>query len=157
MHIGVIFDSVYGNTRQVATAIAEGLAHGNTVDTLTVTEARDADLSSFDLLIIGSPTRGFRPTPATSDFVAGLKPSITRAVKAAAFDTRIALADIHPAPLRWVVEAGGYAADRIQMLLSERGFALAGKGAGFEVSGTEGPLKAGELERAADWARALAA
>lgn len=157
MHIGVIFDTVYGNTRQVAAAIAEGVANGNSVDMLTVTEARDADLSSFDLLIIGSPTRGFRPTPATSDFVAGLKPSITHAVKAAAFDTRIAPADIHPAPLRWVIEAGGYAADRIQMLLEERGFVLAGKGAGFEVSGTEGPLKAGELERATDWARKLAA
>lgn len=156
MHIGVIFDTVFGNTKQIATAIADAMAEGNSVDMLTVTEARDADLSSFDLLIIGSPTRGFRPTPATSEFIAGLKPSITRAVKAAAFDTRIAPADIHPAPLRWVIEAGGYAADRIELLLKERGFAIAGKGAGFEVSGTEGPLKPGETDRAGGWARALA-
>ena len=157
MHVGVIFDTVYGNTRQVATAIAQGVADGNTVDMLTVTEARDADLSSFDMLIIGSPTRGFRPTPATTDFVAGLTPSVSRTMKVAAFDNRIAPADIHPAPLRWVVEAGGYAADRIAMLLEERGFVLAGKSAGFEVSGTEGPMKNGELERASDWARQLAA
>lgn len=153
MRIAVIFDSVFGNTAQVASAICEAVSHGNETQLLRMEQARSLAADAWDMVIVGSPTRGFRPTPATSEFLESLPRA--NLVRAAAFDTRMALEDIHPAPLRWVVEAGGYAADRIDTQLTGKGFQRAGEPAGFFVSGTEGPLKPGELERARSWAKTL--
>lgn len=75
---------------------------------------------------------------------------------AAAFDTRIDLETITPISLRWVVDAGGYAATRIASSLARHGFTIKGAPEGFLVSGPEGPLKDRELERAADWSLTLA-
>jgi flavodoxin len=152
MKVVIVYDSVFGNTAKVAKAISDAFGTGSTVSLLTVQDAGNADLSDTDLLVVGSPTRGFRPTPLTSEFVESLAMSEGKA--AAAFDTRIDTETINPAPLRWVVEAGGYAADRIASSLKHRGYQLMGT-AGFLVTGTEGPLKDHELERAAEWARGL--
>lgn len=153
MRIAVIFDSVFGNTAQIASAIGDALAAGNETQLLTMEQAKTLALDAWDMVIVGSPTRGFRPTPATSEFLESLPRA--KSVRAAAFDTRMALEDIHPAPLRWVVEAGGYAADRIDTQLTGKGFERAGEPTGFYVAGTEGPLKPEELERARNWARTL--
>lgn len=155
MAIVIVYDSVFGNTAQIATAIRDALADSHPVRLLAVTEAGGLDLSDVELLIVGSPTRGFRPTPAVSEFVEGLDAGKTAGRRAAAFDTRMSLDDIHPAPLRWVVDAGGYAADRIAGMLAHRGTTPAGAPAGFLVGGTEGPLKPGEIERAKAWAKTL--
>lgn len=149
----IVYDSVFGNTAQIARAIEAGLvAAGESVRIVPVSEANRDDLTG-SMLIVGSPTRGFRPTPAISEFVAGLDGTGHRA---AVFDTRIDLETVHPAPLRWVVEAGGYASARIGAMLREKGFDVRDD-AGFKVSGTEGPLLADEIERATAWGKALAA
>jgi flavodoxin len=154
MRIDVVYDSVFGNTARVAEAVAIALRAEHSVRLLTVQEARGLDLSNTDLLIVGSPTRGFRPTPSISEYVEGLGTGGAGKM-AAAFDTRLDLETIEPPPLRWVVDAGGYAAARMAASLERHGFRLTGGTAGFLVTGTEGPLKAGELERAASWALAL--
>lgn len=154
MRIAIAYDSVFGNTARIATGIAEALRERNDVRPITVQEARDANLIDIDLLIVGSPTRGFRPTPSISEYVEGLG-TIGEGRSAAAFDTRIDLDTIQPPPLRWVVDAGGYAASRIAGSLARHGFANIGGEPGFFVSGTEGPLRDGEIERAARWALGL--
>lgn len=60
----------------------------------------------------------------------------------AAFDTRL--------PAKWV-RIFGYAAGRIGDSLTRKGGKLAVPPEPFFVEGTEGPLKEGELERAAGW------
>ena len=153
MAITIVYDSIFGNTAQIARAIETGLvAGGETVRLVPVHEAKSGDLGSGPL-IVGSPTRGFRPTPDIAEFVAGLDGTGRRA---AVFDTRIDLETVQPAPLRWVVEAGGYAAARITTVLREKGFDVRDD-AGFMVGGTEGPLLEGELDRATAWGKALAA
>jgi flavodoxin len=154
MNVTIVYDSVFGNTAKVATAIAGALEHDNSVRLTSVRDANNLDLAGVDLLIVGSPTRGFRPTPQISEFLAGLH-NAHEGLRAAAFDTRIDLETVHPAPLRWVMEAGGYAAARMDEMLRDHGFAESGEFAGFLVTGTEGPLKAGEIERATEWARNL--
>jgi hypothetical protein len=62
----------------------------------------------------------------------------------AAFDTRI--------QAKWV-KLFGYAAGRIAGRLKEKGGLLVSSPEAFFVKGKEGPLKEGELERAADWAK----
>lgn len=148
MSILIVYDSIFGNTGQVAKAMAEALTPKHEVRLASVQEARNLDLTGVDLLLVGSPTRGFRPTPEIQEFAA--RSDLPR--MAAAFDTRIALETIEPAPLRWVVQAGGYAAERLRSELSEQGCTILGEPGAFVVTGQEGPLRDGELERAAAWA-----
>lgn len=154
MHITIIYDSIYGNTAKVAAAVAVAMEHNNSVRLLTVQEAKQADLGETDLLIVGSPTRGFRPTPQISDLLAGLA-RVSVGARAAVFDTRIEPAAVRPGALRWVVAVGGYAGNRLDETLRSRGYTRKGDIAGFLVTGMKGPLKPGEIERATDWARSL--
>lgn len=153
MSILIVYDSIFGNTGQIARAMAEALAQTGPVKLASVQEARDLDPSRYNLLIIGSPTRGFRPTPEIQEFACRSDLPKTAAV----FDTRINLDTINPAPLRWVVQAGGYAAERLHRELADQGCTVIGPPGEFVVEGQEGPLREGELERAADWARDIAA
>lgn len=154
MTVALVYDSVFGNTAKIARAIARGLeAGGRSVTLLQVAEIGTFDPKSYELIVAGSPTRGFAPTPALLEFIGGL-PDGTG--PAAAFDTRLDLDAISPAPLRWVVNAGGYAASRIGEALTRKGYALIEPHGDFKVTGTEGPLLDGELERAEAWGKTLA-
>ena len=155
MNTVIVYDSMFGNTAKVASAIARHLEQENSVRLATVQDARNLDLGDTDLLIAGSPTRGFRPTPQMSEFLSGLRKGQGSMMEVAVFDTRLDLDTIHPAPLRWVVDAGGYAAARMDDMLQHQAFGRRGEIAGFLVTGTEGPLKDGEIERAVDWAKTL--
>ena len=117
MSILIVYDSIFGNTGQVAKAMADELERTDEVKLASVQEARTLDLAGFDLLLVGSPTRGFRPTPEIQEFAS--RSDLPK--RAAVFDTRIDLDTIHPAPLRWVVQAGGYAAERLANELTEQG------------------------------------
>ena len=153
MSILIVYDSIFGNTGQIARAMAEALNDEGTVTLATVQDAKGLDPTAYTLLIIGSPTRGFRPTPEIQDFAC--RPDLPKT--AAVFDTRIDLETINPAPLRWVVQAGGYAAERLQTQLAEQGCTVVGPIGDFVVEGQEGPLREGELQRAANWAREVVA
>lgn len=52
----VVYESMFGNTRHVAEAIARGVATTGAVKTVPVSQAREEDLSAYDLLIVGGPT-----------------------------------------------------------------------------------------------------
>jgi flavodoxin len=154
MKIFIVYDSIFGNTATIAKAIAARLGTDHEVALATVQEARGHDLSGTDLLIVGSPTRGFQPTPGIAEYIAGLsEPAAT--LSAAVFDTRLDPETINPPPLRWVVEVGGYAASRMASALRHRGYVVRDELGAFLVGGTEGPLNPGELERAGDWAGGL--
>lgn len=150
----IVYDSVYGNTRQVAEAMAAAIPDGRAID---MQAARDLVLGPSEPLILGSPTRGFSATPAMSEFIAGLSPESLATRLIAVFDTRLAPEAIRLAPLRWIVDTGGYAAQRMAHALAHKGVTAAIAQAGFEVLDTEGPLKPGELERAAAWVASLVA
>ena len=140
----VVYDSVYGNTEKIARSI--GGAITGDVKVLRASEANPSELELIDLLIVGSPTQGGRPTPPIQDFLDAVAEAAIRGVKVAAFDTRFST--------RWV-RIFGYAAGRIAEVLKEQGANLVVAPEGFFVKGKEGPLKEGELERAASWARGI--
>ena len=152
----VVYDSVFGHTEQVARAIGRALAEAGEVAVVRAGEALAGRLSGLEWLIAGSPTRGFRPTEALVSFLQGIPAGGLAGTRVAAFDTRLAPADIRPAFLRFIVKAGGYAAPRIAARLAKCGGSLLAPPEGFFVQDSEGPLKEGELERAAEWARRLA-
>lgn len=141
----VIYDSTYGNTEKIAQAIAAALP--DEAKAVRSKDAGIAELASTDLLILGAPTNGGRPTPEMLKFLQKLTKSNVGGKKAASFDTRISA--------RWV-GIFGYAAGKIAKRLQKQGASLVADPEPFFVQGTEGPLKDGEEERAAAWAKELA-
>jgi flavodoxin len=152
----IVYDSIFGNTAAIAKAIGATIeSTGQEIRVLAVGDAKPEDVEGADLLIVGSPTRGFRPTPAIQEFIGRLEHAKCDGLSAAVFDTRLDLETIHPVPLRWVIDVGGYASSRLQTELAEMGCDVMAEPAGFLVQGTEGPLKDGELARAGDWAQTI--
>jgi flavodoxin len=147
----VIYDSVFGNTEKVACAIGEALES----QALSVNKVSHQDIQGVGLLIVGSPTRGFRPTKAITDFIRHLPAKELQNVQIAAFDTRIRITDVNSAFLTFMVNIFGYAAQPSANGLKGKGGKLTIHPEGFFVEDREGPLFIGELDRAQDWARAL--
>jgi flavodoxin I len=144
MKVLIVYDSVYGNTEEIARAI--GGAISGDVEVLRAGEASPSALESVDFLIVGSPTQGGRATQPVRDFLNQVSTSSIKGIDVAAFDTRIST--------RWV-GVFGYAAGRIASSLKGKGGNLILPPEGFFVKGTQGPLKEGEPERAAGWAKEL--
>ena len=142
----IVYDSVYGNTEKIARAIAEAITPSGEVKVLRAGEANPSELASINLLIVGSPTHGGRPTPAIQDFLNKVPELSLKSVNVAAFDTRISTK---------IVGVFGYAAGRIAGNLKRKGGTLIASPEGFFVTGSKGPLKEGELERAAGWAKGI--
>ena len=69
----IVYDSIFGNTAQIAEAIADELKASEAVTLRPVAEASADDLDGISLLVLGSPTRGFRPTPAIQEFLGGCR------------------------------------------------------------------------------------
>jgi flavodoxin len=155
----VVYDSVFGNTEQIAQAIGNALGSQQDVEILRVGNVKPEQLTGLELLIVGSPTRGFRPTPAISNLLKSIPKNGLKGVKVAAFDTRFTMDEIESSVfiLPILVNIFGYAAKPISDRLEKKGGELIIPPEGFFVEGTEGPLKEGELKRAADWAKQIMA
>ena len=151
----VVYDSVFGNTEKIAQAIGEGLGTPEEVTTLRVSEAGLEQLDGIDILVVGSPTRAFKSTPAISSFLRQIRPGSLSGVSVSAFDTRIPVDEKTPGFLKFLIKLFGYAAEPMAEKLKKKGGAVKVGPAGFNVGGTEGPLGDGELERAAGWAKEL--
>jgi flavodoxin len=149
----VVYDSVFGNTEKVAQAMGDALGSQAEVQALRVGDVEAEHLSGLDALVVGSPTRAFSPTPAIKAWLRSLPSGSLEGVKVAAFDTRFPVEDVDVAILKFLVKIFGYAAKPIADRLGKKGGDLVIPPEGFFVKDTEGPLKDGELERAADWAQ----
>jgi len=151
MNALVIYDSVFGNTEKIAQAIAAALQ----AQAMPVSQIPPDPERSLDLLVVGSPTRGFRPTEGIAKWLTALPKNHLNGVRVAAFDTRIVLDTIDSKILRLLVDKGGYAAATIAKALEKKGGKLVKPPEGFFVTGEQGPLKDGELERASACASGL--
>jgi flavodoxin len=153
MKILIIYDSVFGNTERIARSIAEAIGSEKRAEILRPDEVKLEHFAGLNLFIVGSPTRAFRPTAAVKKFLKGIPPNGLRDVGVAAFDTRISADDITSSFGRFFVRTFGYAAGPVMKELRKKGGVPVVPPEGFLVEGTEGPLKSGEPERAADWGR----
>lgn len=155
MRAVVVFESMFGNTRAIADAVAEGLRRHIDVEVMEV--GRAGSEADADLLVVGGPTRAFGMSrPATREDAAkrGAVVSRTTGVRewlgglsgdgrgraVAAFDTRIRVRGLP-----------GSAARGVAKQLRRRGYELVVPPESFYVSDTEGPLRTGELDRARQW------
>ncbi|HJT59019.1 MAG TPA: flavodoxin family protein [Ktedonobacteraceae bacterium] len=148
----IIYDSVYGNTEKIARAIGDGLT--GDVKVVRIGDANTFELQGCDLLILGSPVHGGRPTPALDTFIKKLPANALMGMSVAAFDTRFEAVD-QGIGLRILMSVIRYAAERIAKDLVKKGGKLVVNPEGFIVENKEGPLKEAELQRANSWAKAI--
>jgi len=155
----VVYDSFFGNTERIAQSIGNALGQPEDVGIFRAVDAKPEQLAGLKLLIVGSPTRAFSPSPTIKKFLKSIPKNGLKGVKVVAFDTRITDEEIDSAVfiLRILVNIFGYAAKPIADRLVKKGGEPIVSPEGFYVQGTEGPLKEGELERASDWAKQIMA
>lgn len=171
MRTVIVYESLFGNTRKIAEVVAEGIRAqqpGAEVSCIPVAEGTAAVIRGADLLIVGGPThmRGMSSGmtrkmgvqgeqkkapdvhvepgfdgPGLRDWLHGLgKP--TGSFSAAVFDTRAG------------VRMAGGAAPGIARRLRRHGYRVLAT-EGYLIDDTQGPLRAGELDRARDWGASL--
>jgi flavodoxin I len=140
----VVYDSLYGNTKTIAQTIGDAIP--GEVEVLHVGVAKASGPGAYDLLIVGAPTHGARPSPDAKAFLDQIEAFALKGVNVAAFDTRMT---------NKLITLFGVAAPKIAKALKEKGGTLVSSPQGFFVTGGEGPLKEGEVERAAIWAKDL--
>jgi flavodoxin I len=151
----ILYDSHFGCTEKIAKSIENSLQNTGNVKLCLISKATSEMMEGIDLLIIGSPTRGFRPTKSVTIFLKKMSFKSLKGIRATSFDTRIALENINSGLFRFIVNRGGYAANKIAKSLKKKGAKIVSLPQGFIVTGEQGPLKDGEIERAAEWAKSL--
>jgi flavodoxin len=152
----VVYDSFFGNTEQIARAIGDALGPSEDVSVLRVGDVKPGQIAGLDLLIVGSPTRAFSASPDTKAWLKKLGSASLKGIKVAGFDTRVDVKEVDSRVLPVFVRMFGYAAEPISEILTKKGGVQAAPPEGFIVLDKEGPLKDGELKRAAAWARQIA-
>ena len=166
----VVYESMFGNTREIALAIAEGIGFHVPVETLEVATAPTTIPDDVTLLVVGGPTHahGMSKPESRADSAkragdrlvsrgAGIREWLETVRRggnrtaAAAFDTRIKGPEI-----LWGSASKG-AAKHLRSL----GMRVVADPESFLVGGPTGPLfdrlVDGEVERARAWGEGLAA
>jgi len=143
----VVFDSVFGNTKQVGETIAETIrAKGHEVETVYIKKQKTAPAGDF--MFISSPTRFARMTGKTKHFVKKLDREAWKGKKVVAFDTIMPIPEDPEKVVkvkRWVENGAGL---KLKALAEELGFSTYPMVLRVEVKDMKGPLADGGLEKA---------
>lgn len=156
----VVYESLWGNTAAVASAIAEGL--GPDAQAVPTAEATSELVAGADLVVAGGPVFAFQlssdrsrenigahPEPGAPEpdlsgpsLRSWLEALPAGSARCAAFDTRVR------GPF-------GKGAPTIARELQAKGYQRLASPEGFIVTGKYGPLRDGELDRARHWGEQL--
>jgi hypothetical protein len=156
----IVYESMFGNTRQIAEAIRDGLSPAASVTLTDVAEAPRAVPDDIDLLVVGGPTHAFsmsrhgtredavRRGAASTDLAGGIREWLHELGAGsrphfASFDTRVDVPLLPGAASRSAAKAA-----------RKLGFPVLDT-ASFRVAGYEGPVLPGETDRATEWAKGL--
>jgi len=146
MNALIVYDSQFGNTERIAQCITSSLREIGHARIARVGQIHPSELQGMDMLILGCPTQGMRQTPAMQSFIAHIPRELLNGLSVACFDTRF-----HGG--FWMLSAAPSMAKQLRMM----GVELVVPPESFFVKSMkrEGPLLAGEMERAASWASKL--
>lgn len=161
----VVFESMFGNTRLVAEAVADGLRAAGAEVSVECVRRDLAAAPDADLVVVGAPTHAFslsRPStrraaveqgadPVDPDH--GMREWLEGWPRAGADAPAVAVFDTRATKVRRLPKAAGTRAAR---LLRRRGYRLIEPPAAFLVGDVAGPLEDGELDHARTWGRGLA-
>jgi flavodoxin len=88
MNALLVFDSVHGNTEQVARAVADGLKPIFSVRLAKADPAGGLAVEGLDLILVGGPTHRHRMSRRLRDWFDSIPRKSLRGIRVAAFDTR---------------------------------------------------------------------
>jgi len=157
MNALVVFDTQYGNTEQVARAIATGLAPTFSVQLTKADQIARIDAEQLDLLIVGGPTQRHKMSAMLATMLGAMPRGTLNGVKVAAFDTRYRMAAwLSGSAARGIAhdlrKLGGRLLLPPQSFFMERDVPPEGQKRRHELE----HLEPGELERATTWAAEIA-
>ena len=134
----IIYESKYGNTRQVAEQIAEGMRQVHRIE-VNLTEVGQVDVNAvtnFDAILIGSPNHIGRQTGSIKKFINKLGKLDVKGKYAAVFDTYMAT-DYEKAMKKMEKQIN----EKVPELM------LLTPGLSIKVDGMKGPITEGELPK----------
>jgi len=147
----VAYDSVYGNTKKVAEAIAEEVkSEGHEVELISIKEVGEGRVEG-DFMFVGSPTRVGRMTRGTKDFVERLDGEYWKSRPIVVFDTVGPLSEDQEKRKKWLERIDKSAATRMQDLARSRGLGVHSEVLHIAVTGFKGPLASDALDMARDF------
>ena len=88
MNTLIIYDSTFGNTAQLAQAMANKLGGHGTARISLANEAGSSDVNVIDLLLVGGPTQVHGLSPNMKTLLEGFPRRTLQGIHAGAFDTR---------------------------------------------------------------------
>jgi hypothetical protein len=169
MKITIVYESMFGNTHEVAQAISDGIRRGHTdaeVECVPVADASPELITSTHLLVVGGPTHivgmtsglsrkmgisGEEKAEAKGEPPHELEPDAKGPGLRDWFDDLLKTRDGGRAAAfdtRLGSPMAGGAAHGIARRLREHGYHLVTDPVGFIVGDSYGPLREGEIERA---------
>jgi len=176
MEVVVVCESMFGNTRMIAEAIADGLRASDSdtrVAVLPVAEATPDSVGTVDLLVVGGPTHFLGMSSARSRRM-GLQFG-TKSGKPGTAGPELEPGAAGPGVREWLEDLPlasdgsraavfdtrlgfprfGGAARSIARRLRRHGYKMAARPRGFFVKDMAGPLCEGEHDRARTWGTGL--
>jgi flavodoxin len=149
MNALVVYYSEFGNTQQVAEAIAGVFLGADAARTLSADRLTAEELQGVDLVVMGTPTHKMNLPQAVRPLFEKLPRRILRGVPIAAFDTSYKMS---------AFLARFTAAKQVDRKLRKLGGKRLVSPETFHVHGHhEGPLYDGEIERGKTWAETILA
>ena len=142
----IVYDSQYGNTERIAQCITSTLKDFGQARAVQVDQIYLEEFEGMDMLILGCPTQGMRQTPAMQSFIAHIPRELLNSLSVACFDTRFRGGF-------WMLSAAPAMAKQLHMMGVEP--VVPPESFYVKAMKKEGPLLAGEMERAASWANKL--
>lgn len=143
MNTLVVYFTKFGNTQMVAEAIGDRLKSDSDVRLVNIDELTVADVNQADLVVMGSPTHRMNLPETARSALDRLPKKLLKGKHFAAFDTSYKMSG-------WLnhFTAGKKLSQRMRKLGGKRILPPEI----FLVTGREGPLYEGELERSTAWA-----
>ena len=145
----IIYESIYGNTKKVADAVAKGIGESGEID-CTVAKTGEVhhtdDLAKFDAVIFGSPNHNQEPSRNMLKFIERASIVDLEAKMGAAFDT-------------YTGGNKGIAVRKLEQEISQKISCITFVIDGFsaQVEDRKGPLAKGEIDRAVEFGKQVAA
>lgn len=105
MNILVVYYSQFGNTKQVADAIAQTWSAVGSVREISADQLSASDINNVDLLVVGTPTHMANLPKALRSIFETLPKRILKDVRVAAFDRNVRTTCFSPPKRRWIPSA----------------------------------------------------
>jgi flavodoxin len=149
IRVFVVYDTKYGNTKQVAEKIVEGINASGDVETVIgyVKEVNPADLADYDAILIGAPNHMGNPSRTISKFVDELAKVNLKGKQVAVFDTYFQRQRNFEKAMK-----------KLEKNVSKKlpSWKLLTAGLSIKVTGVNGPIAEGELPKCVEFGKKIA-